>query len=248
MQLAGHKILITGGSTGIGLALTRALYQQGNEILICGRDAARLASAKQEMPRLHIIQADIAVTNDLKRVVVEAEEQLGGLSLLINNAAIQFNYDFTQADIDTALQNIQYELQVNLEALMKLSLLCLPLLRQQASAAIVNLSSGLALTPKKSAAVYCATKAGVHIFSKALRYQVKDAGLPIMVTEAILPVVETQMTAGRRKNKMQPQDVATSILRGLERDRKEIYVGLVQVFVWLNYAFPWLTARMMRNA
>ncbi len=248
MRLAEHKILITGGSTGIGLALTRALYQQGNEILICGREAARLATAKQEMPRLHVIQADIAETDDLKRVIAEAEEQLGGLSLLINNAALQFNYDFTQADIDTALHNIQYELQVNLGALMKLSLLCLPLLRQQSSAAIVNLSSGLALAPKKSAAVYCATKAGVHVFSKALRYQVEDAGLPILVTEAILPVVETQMTAGRGKNKMQPQDVATSILHGLERDRKEIYVGPVQAFVWLNYAFPWLTARMMRNA
>jgi short-subunit dehydrogenase involved in D-alanine esterification of teichoic acids len=88
-------------------------------------------------------------------------------------------------DIKSTFGKIDWELKVNLNSLIKLNLMLLPLFRKSSSGGIVNASSGLAIVPKKSAPVYCASKAAVHIFSQALRYQVEDRHPNLSVFEAI---------------------------------------------------------------
>ena len=129
-----------------------------------------------------------------------------------------------------------------------LTTLCLPLLRQQPQSTIVNVSSGLAIAPKSSAPVYCATKAALHIFSKALRYQMEDAAPNIAVVEAILPLVDTNMTRGRGKEKISPEKVAKEIFEGMERNHHEIYVGKVKLFVLIHRVLPQLAERILRNS
>jgi short-subunit dehydrogenase involved in D-alanine esterification of teichoic acids len=118
---------------------------------------------------------------------------------------------------------------------------------------VVNLTSGLALAPKKTAAVYCVAKAGLRTFSKALRYQMQDAvqaGAPtVRGVDVMLPLVDTPMTAGRdtRVGKMDPESVAEDILSGLSRGSEEVYVGKASAFRLLHRWAPRWAERLLRD-
>lgn len=246
MKLSGHTVLVTGGSAGVGLALTREFYQQGNRVIICGRSPEKLAHAKKEMSKLETIRCDLANDDDINNLANVINTKFPDLSLLVNNAGVQLNYRFTEIDPEKALKDIDWETQINFNAVVKLIIFCLPLLRKQAESAIVNVSSGLALTPKTSAPIYCASKAAVHIFSQSLRYQMEDNASNVAVFEAILPIVDTDMTKGRGKGKISPKQVADEVLNALKKNNYEINVGKVKLLVWINRFAPWLAQRILR--
>jgi uncharacterized oxidoreductase len=123
----------------------------------------------------------------------------------------------------------------------------LPLLARQPSAALVNVTSGLALAPKRSAPVYCATKAAVRSFTRALRYQCEDGGLAVRVIEAIPPLVDTPMTAGRGRGKLSPERCAAEILAGVRRGAAEIPIGRTRLLRGLQRLSPALAYRIMRD-
>lgn len=250
MNLARQTVLVTGGSSGIGLALARSLRERGSRVLICGRDEAKLAQAASRVPGLETVSCDLGLESDLDVLVEAVHAQLGGLSLLVNNAAVQYNYTFPDADPEAIPVNIREELAINLNAPISLTAQLLPLLANQADSAVVNLTSGLALAPKKSAAVYCASKAGLRTFTKALRYQLEDAKLGVRVVEVMLPLVATPMTEGRGnpRLKLRPERVAREVLAGLEVDRKEIRVGGAKAFGWLHRLAPGVAERLLRNS
>lgn len=248
MRASGHKVLVTGGSAGIGFALAREFRERDNQVVICGRSAERLAEAARQIPGVHTVQCDISDDGDLRRLVETAAAKLGGLSLLVNNAGIQLNYSLADVEPETALRDIDAEIAVNLAAQAKLTALCLPLLRREDPSAVVNVSSGLALVPKQSAPIYCATKAAVHMFTKSLRWQLEASAPSVRVFEVLPPLVDTEMTRGRGKRKMSPKQVADRVIRGIERDTQEIRVGAVKALVWINRLQPWLAERILRGA
>lgn len=247
MRLTDHSVLITGGSAGIGLALAREPLGRGNRDMVCGRDPERLAAARAALPGLHFFPADISRDEDLRGLVAVAEAEMGGLSVLVNNAGVQRPHNFLADDPETVLLDAHRKIATNLIGLITLTAFALPLLRRWPEAAVLNISSGLALVPKRSAPVYCATKAAVHAFSTALRYQTERDAPNVSVLEAILPIVDTEMTRGRGNRKTSPERVATEIARGMAAGRGEIHVGLVKVLVPLNRAAPSLAARIMRD-
>lgn len=250
MRLSGHTVLITGGGSGVGLALARALHERGNHVLICGRDPKRLARAAKELPGLEAIRCDLAEENDIQALVETVKTRAPDLSLLINNAAVQFNYLFTDTLPEKTACDVRVELATNLAAPMVLSAHLLPLLARQPEAALVNLTSGLALAPKKSAAVYCASKAGLRTFTKALRYGVEDAGWKVRVVEVMLPLVDTAMTEGRGnpRLKLSPECTASDILRGLAKNQVEVRVGGAKAFAALHRLLPHLAERVFRDS
>ena len=125
--------------------------------------------------------------------------------------------------------------------------MCLPiLLLRQPESAIVNVSSGLGLVPKQSAPVYCATKAGLHIFSKALGYQLAHTGVRVM--EVIPPLVDTPMTAGRGRNKLSPEQLVDEFLRGFARNQREINIGKVGLLRLIQRISPALADRILKNS
>ncbi|MBD0259319.1 MAG: SDR family NAD(P)-dependent oxidoreductase, partial [Cytophagales bacterium] len=101
------------------------------------------------------------------------------------------------------------------------------------------------LVPKKWAPVYCGTKAGLHLFTKALRYQLE--GSPVKVFEIIPPVVDTPMTAGRGRNKISPAQLVDEFVRAFANDRPEVNVGKVKMLRLLNRLWPSLADRIMKN-
>lgn len=249
MKLEGHRVLITGGSAGIGLALARDFLAAGCRVAVCGRDAVRLAEAESALPGLITLQGDVADDEDLVRLAAGAEERLDGLSILVNNAGIQYQTVFPEAPAETAIARVEREIAVNLTGLVKLTTLCLPALKRADEGAIVNVSSGLAIVPKASAPIYCATKAAVHSFSKGLRYQLEDRCPSVRLFEVLPPMVETGMTAGRGKaaDKLTPERVAADTLAGMRADRYEIRVGKVRLLYWVNRLLPRVAEKILRD-
>lgn len=247
MKLRGQRALVTGGTAGIGRAIAQALLARGNEVMVCGRNEDALERVRAELPGIAAVRADIAQVDDLRKLAAQAEIQLGGLTLLVNNAGIQLDYDIARTPTEEVLANIDAEVRTNLVGLAQCTALMLPLLRREREAAIVNVSSGLAIVPKKSAPLYSATKAAVRSFSKVLRWQLAELERPIRVHEVLPPMVDTAMTAGRGSEKLTPGEMARRMLRGVERGSDEIPVGQVKLLIWLNRFVPGVAEKIMRG-
>ena len=262
MTFADRTVLVTGASSGVGAALARELARRGARVVVHGRDADRLQAVASETGGVPVL-ADLGERGGparLARLTTEAASAAGwpGVSVLVNNAAVQLTYLFGERAPSEAARDAAHEVAVDLVAPVQLTAYVLPQLRAAADAsgapsAVVNVTSGLALAPKKTAAVYCAAKAGLRAFSRALRYQLADeaaaGGALVRVADAVLPLVDTPMTAGRatRVAKIPPAQAAREILDGLAAGRDEIGVGAARLFRRLHRWAPGVAERMLRD-
>jgi short-subunit dehydrogenase involved in D-alanine esterification of teichoic acids len=238
VQVTGHRILITGGASGIGLALARAFHAAGdNAILLCGRDAEKLD--RVDLPGLRTVVADVTRAEDRDRIATTLESELGGLSLLVNNAGVQFGQDYASGSVDEA--KLRAEIETDLIAPMLLTARLMPLLRAAQGAGIVNISSGLALIPKPGAPGYCAAKAGLRAFSIALRAQLAPLG--IRVFEVLPGQIRTETTWGT----MPGEAFAAAVLAAIRAERAEILPGKMAPLALLQRASPALAARVVRR-
>ncbi len=199
MKLSGNTVLVTGGASGIGFAIAEAFIREGNTVIICGRREDKLLEAQRKLPGLTIKTCDVSVESERMALVKWATENFRDLNVLVNNAGIQCDIDFTKGAED--LINGGNELKINLEAPIYLSALLIPHLSTRNEAAIINVSSGLVFVPSVKNPVYSATKAALHTFSILLRQQLKKTG--IKVFEVVPPLIlDTELNAeGRAKAK-----------------------------------------------
>ncbi len=257
MIFRDRAVLITGATSGVGHALACAFATRGAHVIVHGRDPDRLAAVAAEVNGTPL-RVDLMAPNGPARLANAVRRVRPDLSMLVNNAAVQSNYLFSNRSAAEAATDAAREVAVDLAAPIQLAALLLPTLQATAATSerpsiIINVTSGLALAPKKTAAVYCASKAGLRTFSKALRYQLDDdaeAGGPeVRVVEAMLPLVDTPMTAERRTRlaKLSPAQVATEIVAGLEQEKSEIRVGKARLFAHLHRWIPRRAERMLRD-
>lgn len=246
MKLEGLTIIVTGATSGIGLALAERLAGMNNRMIAVGRNEAVLQALQARYStQVHLICADLSNSQGVDGLVQQVEQHYPRVDLLINNAAVQYNYSFL--DDHHTHARIQHEVYTNLTAPITLAGLLLPhMLASGEPAAIVNVTSGLALQPKQSAPVYCASKAGLHTFTKALRYQLE--GSPVKVFELMLPLVDTPMTTGRGRGKISTDAVVNQLINGLRRDCYQIYVGKVKLLRILVRWLPGLAERILKNS
>ena len=124
----------------------------------------------------------------------------------------------------------------------------MPLLEKAPEAAIVNVSSGLGIVPKKSAPGYCATKAAIHAFSKSLRYQLEKTS--IKVFELFPPLTDTDMTRGREDDihKESPDFVANKFFSKFAKNHYEIKPGLMNIMLLqINRFLPSLAEKIAKK-
>ena len=166
MNISNHTVLITGGGSGIGLALAQLLIAHGNRVVLAGRSEARLQQAAAQLPGATAIACDVTDADAVARLVARLHAEFPDLSMLINNAGQAFLYDLLPgAD---AFTKAQAEMQTNYLATIRLTEALLPLLMRQPEAAVVNVSSIVAFTPAAALATYGASKAALHAYSLAL--------------------------------------------------------------------------------
>lgn len=226
MKTRDNTVLITGGATGIGLALAEALLHEGNQVLICARREDKLQAAQEKFPGLHIRTCDVAEAKERQTLFDWATTQFPAINMLINNAGVQRQIDFTKGRAD--LLTGDDEIEINLKSPIQLSALFIPHLMKQPEAAIMNVSSGLCFIPLNILPIYCATKAALHSFSWSLRHQLRRTS--VKVFELIPPTVDTELDRGARTRRGQgyrgipASEVAVAALTGLASDTFEITV------------------------
>jgi uncharacterized oxidoreductase len=166
---------------------------------------------------------------------------------VVDNAGVQTLTDLLRDDPRTTRPALRRAPAVNLDAVVTLSTALLPHLRSRPRAALVNITSGLALAPESAAPVYCATEAAVRTFSRTLRYQCEDSAPHVRVIDAVLPLVDTDMTRGRGREKPGADRTAAAVIEGIRRDRSEVYVGRARLLPALMRTAPSLGYRILRD-
>lgn len=222
MNLASNTVLVTGGASGIGLALAARFLQAGSTVVVCGRRADKLAEAARLHPGLHPHVADVATAAGREALAAWVQAEFPGLNVLVNNAGIQQRTPV--ADLASNWEASRQEIAINLEAPLHLTALLLPRLSQQPGATIVNVTSGLAFAPLAAVPVYCATKAALHSFTLSLRQQLVPTG--VQVLEIVPPAVNTDLGGPGLHTFGEPLDAfADSVMARLAAGEQEVGYG-----------------------
>ena len=237
MNLSGKTALVTGGTDGIGSQLIRQLRAKGATVITSGRNAERIAATRTD--GFEVIEADLATLNGVEALIAGLDSR--SIDILLNNAGAGADHDFRDGPPDLA--EADAAIFLNLNAPIHLITRLMPTLRSRTEAMIVNVTSGLAIAPRAGGPVYCATKAGLRSYTQALRAQL--AGTAITVIEALPPVVETKMTAGRGSKKMPAAECARQIIAAMERGAAEANIGMVKLLQVANSLSPALARRIM---
>lgn len=237
MDIRGKTVLLTGGTSGIGAAMARQLATKGARVILTGRSAEGLANATEQ--GFEAIAADLSGPGGAHAIM----EALGDrpIDILINNAGQGVDHDFREAAPDVAAADDC--IYANFNSPVRLIAALLPRLKQRPEAAIVNVTSGLAIAPNTGSPVYCATKAALRSYTQALRAQL--SGCNVHVVEALPPVVATQMTARFGGIKMPAEECAARIIRAIERNDHEANIGMVRILRAINSVSPKLAAWVM---
>ena len=244
MKLRNRTILITGGSSGIGLQLAKTLLDLDNTVIICGRSESKLKEARLLLPNVETIQSDIASESDRQRLMNKVYENHPDCSVLVNNAAIVHKTDFKSDD--QMNEKSRVEIKTNLEAPICLSKLFLDHVGHRHDAAIINITTGLVFAPRAVYPVYNATKAGLHSFTQALRLQLKKEQTKII--EVMMPVVDTPWHKGDvPRIAISPEQAVAEMIRKIEKGKLEIHVGAVRTLYLLWRISPNLALRMINN-
>jgi uncharacterized oxidoreductase len=188
MDLSNNTVLVTGGASGIGLAIAERFVKAGSEVVICGRRAGKLQEARAAHPGFQTRVCDLGRPAEREALAAWAVREFPRLNVLVNNAGIQRRVRLADQE---AWDLTREEIAVNFDAPVHLSRLFIPHLVSRPRAAVINVTSGLSFSPIAGVPVYCATKAALHSFTLSLRHQLKDT--PVRVVEIIPPAVDTDL-------------------------------------------------------
>ena len=221
MKAGGNTILITGGGTGIGLALAARFLREGNEVIICGRRLEKLREAQRQYPQLHVYQCDLSQESARGVLFEKVTHDFPKLNVLLNNAGMWVS---TRLDRAESWPEAQQQLETNLAATIHLTQLFAQHLSRQSAPVVFVTTSGLAHTPRAAAPVYCATKAALHSYALTLRHQLKSQ--EIEVIEICPPHVDTDLGApGINKAGIPLDTFADAVMDELHKGTLEITYG-----------------------
>ncbi len=253
-DFAGLRVLVTGGSSGIGLALARALLREGARVCIAARDPERLERAARELrsesgsDAVTSVAMDVTSSDSIASGVPAAVTALGGLDVLINNAGYALPGYIDELDDAVYVEMMA----VNYFGPMRLARACLPYFATQGGGRIVNVTSMLGFMGTFGYSAYCPSKYALSGFSEALRQDVLPFGVRVHLCYP--PTTTTPGLERENRDKpaeawaiegksraFSPEQVARGILNGVRAGKFHILVGLDSWFIWLAQRLaPWL--------
>lgn len=229
MKLQGKRALITGGSSGIGLAIAEAMLAKGATVAITGRRPEVLAQATKQLGQhgsgVESIAADVATEKGRQTTLKRALDRLGGLDVLVNNAG---GVRAGRLE-DTTEAEIRAMIEVDLVAPILLTRAALPALRSSGDGLVVNVTSGIALVAAPFYATYAGVKGGLAKFGESLRRELKGEGVHVMT---VYPgATDTPMMSTSRAgpelgfNREPARAVAVAVIEGIEQNAFEVIRG-----------------------
>jgi uncharacterized oxidoreductase len=229
MDLKQKRVLVTGGSSGIGFAISEAMVAHGAHVVIVGRREGKLAEAAAELcgrgGKVSFAAGDVTLDADRRRILSQVTADLGGIDVLVNNAgAVRAGRLELISEAD-----IRAMIDVDLVAPILFIREALPHLRKSGDALVVNVTSAAALTGVPFYGTYAAAKAGLSRFGEALRRELKGEGIHVMTVYPI--ATDTPMMASSKAGadlgfgREPAADVAKAIIEGIEANAIEVVRG-----------------------
>jgi uncharacterized protein len=238
------RVLVTGASSGIGVAFARALRARGDRVVLVARRADRLESLARELggePHAMSRRLDLAAPG--AGAALRHELEAGGITVdgLVNCAGLGHTGPFDEAPPEA----VRAMLDVNVSAVVELTRALLPGMRARGRGWVVNVASTAAFQPVPYLTVYAATKAFVLSFSEGLAEELHGSGVRVQALCPGLTATEFLEVAGTHRGLlvnrlplMTPEDVVRASLRGLERGRVLVVAG------WSNRALGFVVRRL----
>ncbi|MDF3820691.1 SDR family oxidoreductase [Leptospira sp. 96542] len=242
MKLCGQTVLITGCGMGIGKLTATSLAKLGCDIIGVDIKASLMKEVKSEITSLgqkfYPMECDLSSEKSIESLLKSIQKQKLTFQILINNAGIAPSGPFTDKDFSVWNKTMQ----INLIGVTKLTYLCLPLLKKESEACIINLASIAGKFGSEGTVIYSATKHAVVGFSQALRMELADT--KIGVSWVCPTMVNTRMINGVKPSfftpVIEPQVVTDAILRAIQKNPGEVMVpGILRLTaVILPALFP----------
>lgn len=239
MKQSNQKILITGGGSGIGLALAKKFLDNNNTVIITGRDLTKLEKVKSDNPKINFFQSDVTSDAEVRKLADDIDQQFGGIDVLINNAGVMLLID---AGNEANELNKQFEeIEINYYSPIRMLHHFLHQLKKSENGVLVNVSSGLAYVPFAQSPVYSGTKAAVHFWTQSIRPQLKPHG--IKVIELLPPVVATKLAEDAdlkddNLTPMPPEKLADIFWKNYASGREEITPGISKALKIMSRLAP----------
>src|ERR1700756_2173029 len=229
MKLQGKRALITGGSSGIGLAIAKAMLAKGAKVAITGRRSDILVEAAKQLRQggrsVESIAADVSTDDGRKTTLKLALEKLGGLDILVNNAG---GVRAGRVEGHTEAQ-IRTMIEVDLVAPILLTRAALPALRASKDGLVVNVTSGIALVAAPFYATYAGVKGGLAKFGESLRRELKGEGVHVMTVypgATDTPMMSSSSAGPELGFTREPAAaVADAVIAGIEENAFEVIRG-----------------------
>ncbi|MFI6409329.1 SDR family oxidoreductase [Streptomyces sp. NPDC050548] len=218
MKMTGNTILITGGTSGIGLGLALRLHEAGNKVIVAGRRKELLDEITAEHPGIDALVLDVTDPDSIARVRETVAASYPELNVLVNNAGIMLRENLLDP---ASLPVAEDHVTVNLLGTIRVTYAFLPQLVGKPDAAVVNVTSALAFVPLPITPTYNATKAALHSFSESLRVQLAQADAGVQVIEVAPPGVRTTLLGQQDDENSMPLDEFLDETLGILRDKPD---------------------------
>jgi len=233
MNLTGKRVLLTGGSSGIGFATAQLLVSKGAQVLITGRRADALAEAATQLTCQYVV-ADIGTPEGVKATVEAAKTQLGGVDVLINNAAIG---EFDRLE-DLTWEAMERVYSINVFGVAILTAAVVPMMKAQGFGSIVNIASTASQKGFALGSIYSGTKFALRSMTQCWQDELRKFNIrvcqvnPSEVTTAFNQA--TRLSRPEQANKLRPKEIAYTIAALLEMDDRGF---IPEVTVWATNPF-----------
>lgn len=229
-DLTGKTALVTGGGSGIGLAIASAMVKEGVNVVIASRREDVLKKASEELKRLNggkaaYVTLDVREPEEVVNAVKFTKDLFGTVDILVNNSGLGVD----KYVIDCSVEEWDLVMDTNLKGTFLMTKEVLPLMKKQKSGYIINISSQAGKHGYPKAAPYCASKFGMLGFAEALQTEVRDFGVHVhSLCPALVQVPKPEKESDIVPGVLQTEDLASTVIFLLRQPRRIKYedIGL----------------------